>query len=77
MEIKEKVEDNLVKKTCQELGITQKELAKRTGFSERSITKWINGKSNIPINFQKSIELLKHSEELVVLKKSMKIINGN
>ena len=37
--------ENLVRKTCKELGITQKELAKETGFSEDSISKWNkNGK---------------------------------
>jgi transcriptional regulator with XRE-family HTH domain len=39
----EEKEENLVKKTCRELGITQKELAGRTGFSEESISKWSNG----------------------------------
>jgi ribosome-binding protein aMBF1 (putative translation factor) len=36
-------EENLVKKTCRELGITQKELAEKTGFSEDSISKWNKG----------------------------------
>jgi predicted transcriptional regulator len=33
----EQKEENLVKKTCRELGITQKELAERIGVSESSI----------------------------------------
>jgi transcriptional regulator with XRE-family HTH domain len=47
------LEENLVKKTCKELGITQKELAEKTGFSKESISKWNNG-SKIPksaVNF--------------------------
>jgi len=43
MEKEEHKNDNLVKRTCKELGITQKELAKETGFSEDSISKWNNG----------------------------------
>ena len=33
-------EENLVKKTCEELGITQKELAKKIGVSPHTITRW-------------------------------------
>jgi DNA-binding XRE family transcriptional regulator len=34
------VEENLVKKTCRELGITQKELAEKIGVSPHTITRW-------------------------------------
>jgi len=37
--------NNLVKKTCRELGITQKELAKFFGVSQNTITTW--GKGNL------------------------------
>ncbi len=37
MENQSQPEENLVKKTCRELGITQKELAKRIGLSESSM----------------------------------------
>jgi transcriptional regulator with XRE-family HTH domain len=33
-------EENLVKKTCRELGITQKELAEITGISLPTINRW-------------------------------------
>ncbi|EJF07248.1 putative transcriptional regulator with C-terminal CBS domains [Thiovulum sp. ES] len=33
-------EENLVKKTCRELGITQKELAEKTGISLPTINRW-------------------------------------
>jgi transcriptional regulator with XRE-family HTH domain len=49
-EVSEEV--NLVKKTCKELGITQKELAKRIGVSERTISTWAKGK------FEPHIEIL-------------------
>jgi transcriptional regulator with XRE-family HTH domain len=68
-------EENLVKKTCRELGITQKELAEKTGVTERSITNWANNKSQPPKSFSKTIDLLKQAEELQILKKSLKIIN--
>ncbi len=41
-------EENLVKKTCRELGITQKELAERIGVSRVTINEWANEKSQIP-----------------------------
>ncbi len=37
---KENQEENLVKKTCRELGITQKELAERLEVSPHTITNW-------------------------------------
>jgi predicted transcriptional regulator len=48
----EQIEENLVKKTCRELGITQKELAEKTGFSEESISKWNKG-GKIPKSAEK------------------------
>jgi len=35
-------EENLVKKTCRELGITQKELAEMIGVSQTTIFRWIS-----------------------------------
>jgi DNA-binding XRE family transcriptional regulator len=72
----EQKEENLVKKTCRELGITQKELAEKIGVSEKSITNWANNKNKPPKSFYKVIELLKQAEELNILKKSLKIIKG-
>ena len=40
----EQKEENLVKKTCRELGITQKELAERIGTHDTTIAKWISNK---------------------------------
>jgi DNA-binding XRE family transcriptional regulator len=33
-------EENLVKKTCKELGITQKELGEKIGITEKTISGW-------------------------------------
>jgi len=57
-------EENLVKKTCRELGINQKELAEKIGFSETSVSKWSKGKNKIPKNIYKILELLKEYEAL-------------
>jgi transcriptional regulator with XRE-family HTH domain len=39
----EQIEENLVKKTCRELGITQKELAERLEVSQNTISNWAKG----------------------------------
>ena len=67
-------EENLVKKTCQELGITQKELAEKTGFSEDSISKWNKG-AKIPksaVNFFETLQKLQTFEEINNLVKKIK-----
>jgi transcriptional regulator with XRE-family HTH domain len=43
VEKQEVAEENLVKKTCRELGITQKKLAEESGNSISSISKWSKG----------------------------------
>ncbi len=60
---KEIQEENLVKKTCRELGITQKELAEKLGFSTTSISKWSNGKE-IPINVINTLNIIIEHEAL-------------
>ena len=37
-------EENLVKKICKELGITQKELAEKIGVTSHTITNWSKGR---------------------------------
>ncbi|EJF06400.1 plasmid maintenance system antidote protein [Thiovulum sp. ES] len=60
MEHKEaKNEENIVKKTCRELGITQKELAEKIGITEKTVNNWANNRVKIPNNFNRLIELLK------------------
>ncbi len=41
-------EENLVKETCRELGITQKELAEMIGVSNNAVSTWKNEKKQIP-----------------------------
>jgi transcriptional regulator with XRE-family HTH domain len=65
-------EENLVKKTCRELGITQKELAERIGVSRVSINEWANNKTPTPKWAEKTIKLLSEVEELQTFKNSIK-----
>jgi transcriptional regulator with XRE-family HTH domain len=51
------VKENLVKKTCKELGITQKELAKKIGITERTISRYATGET-IPKNINNHLLLL-------------------
>jgi DNA-binding XRE family transcriptional regulator len=41
--LEQKKEENLVKKTCKELGITQKELAEMFGVTPHTVTDWGRG----------------------------------
>jgi len=41
-------EINLVKQTCQELGINQKELAEKIGVSRQTIYDWSNQRTPLP-----------------------------
>ena len=50
--------ENIVKKTCKELGITQKKLAEKMGVSEKSVSGWINDKQPISKWAIRSFELL-------------------
>ncbi len=63
-------EENLVKKTCRELGISQKELAERTGYAQETLSRWI--KSNL---LPKSA--IQHIELLLTHEKILRILNKN
>ena|GEM_PF-3219990 len=58
-------EENLVKKTCKELGVTQKELAEMLGVSQDTVSNWTKGKP------KKIIEVL--LESLVYRKKFQEV----
>jgi DNA-binding XRE family transcriptional regulator len=57
LEKEEKTEENLVKKTCRELGITQKELAEKIGVTDRTLSKYVTTKY-IPKNIINHINLI-------------------
>jgi len=54
-----KQEENIVKKTCKELGITQKELAQNIGVSENTVGGWSRGVTETPKWALKLFDLLK------------------
>ena len=53
----EQKEDNLIKKTCQELGLNQKQLAEKTGFDPSVISRWNKG-AKISLTANKYLNLL-------------------
>lgn len=56
-------DENIVKKVCKDLGITQKELAERLGTHLTTVQKWA-ASDELPKNALKSIELLVENEKL-------------
>lgn len=51
--------ENLIKKTCKELGLTQKELAEQMGIAENTISQWSRGIVPTPAWAIKMFGLLK------------------
>ena len=60
--------ENIVKATCKELGITQKELAERMGVAEVTINKWAQGVTKIPKWALKMFDLLMVEKKYNTLK---------
>jgi transcriptional regulator with XRE-family HTH domain len=56
-------EENLVKKTCRELGITQKELAERIGIPQGTVNRW-SSTEKIPKMTILALNLLIENQEL-------------
>jgi DNA-binding XRE family transcriptional regulator len=73
---KEIQEENLVKKTCRELGITQKELAERIGVSKQTIYDWSSGKTPIPSWGFNFMIMIKEIPNLLILKDTIDKIYG-
>jgi len=65
--------ENIVKATCKELGITQKELANQIGVAEVTINKWSANNSDIPKQGIKSLKMLKENTRL---KKDLEIVEA-
>jgi DNA-binding XRE family transcriptional regulator len=59
------LEENLVKKTCKELGINQKQLAEKIGVSRQTIYDWSSGKTPIPNWGHNFMLLLNFTVELI------------
>jgi transcriptional regulator with XRE-family HTH domain len=68
----EQIEENLVKKTCDILDISQKELAERIGVSNNTISSWKNDKQPIP---KWGIKLFKFAQIEQDYKTLLRLIN--
>ncbi|WP_456390264.1 helix-turn-helix domain-containing protein [Hydrogenimonas sp.] len=71
------MQDNIVKRTCKELGITQKELAERLGVPQSTVSRW-SSDEEVPRMAQKYLDLLLEYEALFekyeTIKKACKIL---
>ncbi len=71
--------ENIVKKTCKELGVTQKELAEIMGVNAGTPAQW-SSKGDIPNMAKKFMIVLiedkKYKEQLISIEKSFKILNN-
>ena len=69
--------ENIVKKTCKELGITQKELAERLEVPQSTVSGWAKGE--IPKMTKLALELLIKNKNLEakfeILKEAHKILS--
>ena len=68
----EQSEENLVKKTCKELGMTQKELAEKIGVSRQTVSDWANNKTPIPKWGFTIFELLEMKQNYINLSNAIK-----
>ena len=55
---------NIVKKVCAELEITQKELAVKLGVHITAVQKWVTNAQNLPLQTQKTLELVLENHKL-------------
>jgi len=70
-------EENLVKKTCRELGITQKELAEKIGISDRTLSRYATNiiPKNIELHLNLLLQLKNKNEIIQNLKFTIKTIS--
>jgi DNA-binding transcriptional regulator YiaG len=62
------ISENIIEKTCRELGVNQKQLAEEIGVSKNSVSNWKNGKQNLPDWAIKMFNLLKVQKECIEYK---------
>jgi len=70
-------EENIVKRTCKELGITQKELAEMLEVPQSTLSGWVTG--DIPKMTEKALvymlEIKELKEKFEILKKAHRILS--
>ena len=69
-------EENIIKKTAKELGLTQKELAERLKTSEVSLSRWAKGQIEIPEWALEMFELLKIEKKYNAAKAKFKELDN-
>ncbi len=68
-------DNNIIKQTCKELGITQKELAEKIGVHEVTVRGW-SSKGDIPLNTINHLNLLKlYNKEVIFKNKFKELLN--
>lgn len=77
-DLQEAMDDNIVKRVCKELGITQRELAERMDIPESTIARWKNG--DIPrladLYLNALLENVDLKTKLEAIKKAHKIMSS-
>lgn len=68
------MKDNLIKLTCKELGLTQKQLAQDIGVHEDTVSKWSRGLIDTPKWALKMLELLKIEKKYKNLNSELNLI---
>ena len=68
LKMSENKEQNLIKKTCKELNLTQKELASKMGLAENTVSQWARGVTNTPLWACRMFELLKIERQFNLMK---------
>jgi DNA-binding XRE family transcriptional regulator len=77
MHIRKKImQENIVKKACKELGVTQKELAEMMGVSPQAVSQWqVETPKTIQLALELLIENKELKEKLEIIKKAQNIMN--
>ncbi|ANE32867.1 transcriptional regulator [Campylobacter hyointestinalis] len=57
-------DENIVKRVCRELGITQRELSEILGVHLVSVQKWVANANDLPLQTQKSLNLVLENHHL-------------
>jgi transcriptional regulator with XRE-family HTH domain len=66
------MEENIIKQTCKELGINQKELAENSGISANTLSRWNKNPNEIPKYGIRMLELLVKEMEYNHILKAIK-----
>ncbi|EAK0755625.1 helix-turn-helix transcriptional regulator [Campylobacter coli] len=63
--------ENIVKRVCKELNITQKELSEILGVHLTTIQKWVANDNDLPLQAKKSLNLVLENHHLKIRLKTL------